>query len=227
VIATGRMLKASRPYALAAGLEGPVVCYQGALVAEAGNGRVIHHDPIPLQLAREAISALEAAGYSPNTYVDDELYVAELSEASRLYGERQNVAVHEVGDLLAWLARPPTKLVAVGDPERLDVLEGELRARFDGELFVAKSLSYFLEIANGGVTKGSGLAVVARELGFSLARTVSFGDGENDVELLEAAAFGVAVGNAHPRVAAVADWSCPGPDTQGVARAIEAILARR
>ena len=47
------------------------------------------------------------------------------------------------------------------------------------------------------MTKGSGLAFVAEHLGFAPEQTVAFGDGENDVELLEWAGFGVAVANAH------------------------------
>ena len=59
------------------------------------------------------------------------------------------------------------------------------------------------------MTKGSGLGFVAEQLGFSRERTVAFGDGENDVPLLEWAGYAVAVANAHPRLLAVADFVCP------------------
>ena len=74
------------------------------------------------------------------------------------------------------------------------------------------------------VTKGSGIAFVAAELGLDLAQVVAFGDGENDVELLEAAAFGFAVGEAHPLLRAVASAECAGPEAEGVATVIEAYL---
>ena len=74
-----------------------------------------------------------------------------------------------------------------------------MKERFDGRLFISKSLPYFLEFASPEVTKGSGLAFLAEHLGFARERTVAFGDGENDVELLEWAAYGVAVrGRAPP-----------------------------
>ena len=60
--------------------------------------------------------------------------------------------------------------------------------------------------------------------GFSRERTVAFGDGENDVELLEWAAYGVAVANAHERVLAVADFVCPPVQDEGVAQVLEAFL---
>ena len=74
------------------------------------------------------------------------------------------------------------------------------------------------------MTKGSGLAFVAAQLGLDLDRIVAFGDGENDVELLDVAGFGIAVEGAHPRLQAIADWTCPGPQDEGVASVIEAVL---
>lgn len=226
ILATGRMFRSVLPYARAAGIEDPLVCYQGAVVADPISGEFLRHEPIPLELAREAIAAVEDEGYPLNCYVGDELYVAEHTAASDAYASFQHLEVHAVGDLLAWLDTAPTKLVAVGDPVELDRLERRLEARFDGRLYISKSLPHFLELASPEVTKGSGLAFVAAHLGFARERTVAFGDGENDVELLEWAGYAVAVANAHERVLAVADFVCPSVDEEGAAQVIEAYLAR-
>jgi Cof subfamily protein (haloacid dehalogenase superfamily) len=227
ILATGRMFRSVRPYAEAAGIEEPVVCYQGAVVAEPVSGRFLRHEPIPLELAREAIEAVQAEGYPLNCYVNDELYVAEHTAASESYASFQNLEVHAVGDLLAWLSEPPTKLVAVGDPVELDRLGQRLKAQFDGRMYISKSLPYFLEFASPDVTKASGLAFVAEHLGFARERTVALGDGENDVELLEWAGYAVAVENAHERVLAVADFVCPPVSEEGVAQVLEAYLDSR
>jgi Cof subfamily protein (haloacid dehalogenase superfamily) len=224
IVVTGRMFRSVRPYAKAAGIEEPVVCYQGALVAEPVSGRFLLHEPIPLVLAREVIAAVAAEGYPLNCYVDDELYVAEHTAASEAYASFQNLEVHAVGDLLAWLSGPATKLVAVGDPAELDGLERRLKEHFDGRMYISKSLPYFLEFASPAVTKASGLAFVAEHLGFARERTVALGDGENDVELLEWAGYSVAVENAHGRVLAVADLVCPPVQEEGVAQVLEAYL---
>jgi Cof subfamily protein (haloacid dehalogenase superfamily) len=226
ILVTGRMFRSVRPYAEAAGIEDPVVCYQGAVVADPVSGRFLRHEPIPLELAREAIAAVQAESYPLNCYVGDELYVAEHSPASEAYASFQNLEVHAVGDLLAWLSEPPTKLVAVGDPVELDGLERRLKERFDGRMYISKSLPYFLEFASPEVTKAAGLAFLAEHLGFSREQTVALGDGENDVELLEWAGYAVAVENAHERVLAVADLVCPPVQEEGVAQVIEGYLAR-
>jgi Cof subfamily protein (haloacid dehalogenase superfamily) len=227
IVVTGRMFRSVRPYLAEAGIDDPVVCYQGAVVAEPKTGRFLRHEPIPLELAREAIRALDGEGFHVNCYVGDELYVARITPEAERYASFQRLPVHPVGDLLEWLEEPPTKLVTIGEPEVLDGLEGRLKARFDRRLYISKSLPFFLELASPDVTKASGLAFLAEHLGFEAERTVAFGDGENDVELLGWAGYGVAVANAHERVLAVADWVCPSAAEEGVAQVIEALLQSR
>jgi Cof subfamily protein (haloacid dehalogenase superfamily) len=218
------MFRSVRPYLEQAGADDPVVCYQGAVVADPATGTFLRHEPIPVELARETISVLQEEGFHVNCYVADELYVAEVTPEAERYAGFQSIPLHPVGDLAAWLTEPPTKLVAIDDPEVLDGLEARMKARFDGRLYISKSLPFFLEFASPEVTKASGLQFVVEQLGLDAERAVAFGDGENDVELLEWARFGVAVANAHPRVLAAADWVCPSAEEEGVAQVIEALL---
>jgi len=227
VIATGRMYRSVRPYAEAAGIEAPLVCYQGAAVVDPGTSEWLLHEPIPLQLAREAIGAVEHEGFGLNCYVDDDLYVAAITEHARAYADFQDIPLHEVGDLLGWIERPPTKLVVVDDPARLDTLRPLLEERFGERLYIAKSLPYFLELASPAISKGTGLAFVAEHLGFAAEHTIAFGDGENDLELLDWAGFGVAVENAHEGLRTRADWICPGAADEGVAQVLEGLLDLR
>jgi Cof subfamily protein (haloacid dehalogenase superfamily) len=227
VLVTGRMFQSVRRYALEAGLDDPVVCYQGAVVAEPTTGRWLLHQPIPLELARETISILNDAGFGLNCYVGDELYVSEITPEARRYADFQQLELHPVGNLLEWISEPPTKLVVIGDPEVLDDLEQRMLARFDGRLYISKSLPYFLEFASPEVTKATGLEFLSEHLGFTRERTVAFGDGENDIELVDWAGYGVAVENAHDQVKEVADLVCPSVDEEGVAQVIESYLDSR
>jgi Cof subfamily protein (haloacid dehalogenase superfamily) len=227
IVVTGRMFRGVRPYLEEAQLDDPVVCYQGAVVADPRTGEFLRHVPIPRADALAAIDAVVEAGFHVNCYVDDELYVAQTTPEARSYADFQGLAIHEVGPLHEWLHDDPTKLVAVGDPVALDRLEDDLKPRFAGRLFVSKSLPHFLEFAHPNVTKGSGLDFLAGLVGFRREETVAFGDGENDVELLEWAGYAVAVANAHPKVLEVADFVCPPVDEEGVAQVIEAYLDSR
>jgi len=224
LVATGRMFRSVRRYLDDVGLPELVVCYQGAAVVDPTSGEFLLHSPLALDAARDAIGELATLGISPNVYVDDQLYVAEENDYTRRYSGFQHLPVVAVGDLLAWLDRPPTKLVAVAEPDVLAEIRPQLERRLDGRAFLTTSLPYMLEIGNPDVTKGSGLTFVAERLGLDLGRVIAFGDGENDVELLEAAGFGIAVEGAHARLLAIADRTCRGPVEEGVASVIEAVL---
>ena len=223
IVVPGRMVQSVRRFLEPAELGEPVICYQGAVVADA-NGTWLRHEPIPLELARETLAALKDEGYDPNVYVDDQLYVSDLTQAARDYADFQHLTVHEVGETLDWLSAPPTKLVCVGDPDALSGVETRMKAAFGDRLYISKSLPYFLEFAAAGVTKGSGLDFLSAHMGFAKERTVAFGDGENDIELVEWPSYGVAVENAHARVKAVAQWICPPASEEGVAQVLEALL---
>jgi len=227
IVVTGRMFRSVLRYIQAAEIDDPVICYQGALVADPVTHEWLRHVPIPRDRALEAIDAVVDAGFHINAYVDDELYVAAPTREAHAYADLNRIEMHVVGDLRLWLHADPTKLVAVGDPEALDGLEAELKPRFAGRLFVSKSLPHFLEFAHPDVSKGSGLQFVADRLGFSAAQTVACGDGENDRELLDWAGFPVAVANAHREILARADLVVPSVDEEGVATLMEAYLDSR
>ena len=67
---------------------------------------------------------------------------------------------------------------------------------------------------------------MADRLGFTREQTLAFGDGENDLELVDWAGYAVAVDNAHPVVKARSDFVCPPAEDEGVAQVLEAFLAR-
>lgn len=227
IVVTGRMFRSVRPYVAEAGLDDPVVCYQGAVVADPRTGEFLRHVPIPRTAALEAIDVIVDAGFHVNCYVGDSLYVEKVTPEALSYSTFQGLDLHEVGPLHEWLHDDPTKLIAVGDPAALDEFEDVVKPRFAGKLFVSKSLPHFLEFAHPDVNKGSGLQFVADLLGFTAEQTVACGDGENDRELLDWAGYAVAVANAHEDILARADLVVPDVEHEGVAALLEAYLDSR
>ena len=157
------------------------------------------------------------AGYHLNVYVDDELYVAEVTPEARAYADFQHLPIHPVGDLLAWLDEPPTKLVAVGEPKAMDALEVELKAPSTaGSTSRSRCRSSSSSRPRGHEGRRRSRSSRSSSASRSTA-TVAFGDGENDVELLEWAGYGVAVANAHERVLERRRPRLPAREDEGVA----------
>jgi Cof subfamily protein (haloacid dehalogenase superfamily) len=227
IIATGRMFASAQPYARELGITAPLICYQGALVADPRSGEWLLHQPIDVPLALEVIAAVRAEGFHMNVYVNDQLCVERPTPEARTYAEHARLEMVVVGDFDSWLRQPTTKIVVVGEPHSLDDLEVRLRASFDGRLFIAKSLPEFLEIAQPGVSKGAALRFVCDRLGIDPADTIAFGDGANDLELLEAAGLGVAMADADPALLKIADWTVPRVAEDGVASFLSLLVDSR
>ena len=81
-----------------------------------------------------------------------------------------------------------------------------------------------LEMSAVGITKGTALASYADGLGIHPSAVAAAGDMPNDVPMLAWAGVGLAVEGAHETVLAVADAVLPGPDDDGVARFVGAVL---
>jgi Cof subfamily protein (haloacid dehalogenase superfamily) len=226
-LATGRMLQSAKRIAAMLDLHTPVICYQGALVADPDTGEVLFDRPLEVELAREILHALGPHSRTTNAYVDDELYVTEPNAEALRYAEIAGVEMHVVGDLATWLTRPTTKLVTVGEQSWLDPLRDEMQARFGDRAFIAKSLPIFLEFAAPGVSKSAALAFLGTRYGFTSVQSVSFGDGENDRDLISWAGLGVCVANANERLLGEADWVVPSVTEDGVAQFLEQLVAAR
>ena len=163
------MFQSVRRYALEAGIDDPVVCYQGAVVAEPVSGRWLRHVPIPLELAREAIAAVTAKGFGLNCYVDDELYVAERDAGgARRYADFQHLELHRSATCSTGSTGRRRSSSSIGDP---DVAR---RARSSGCSSALRRPPLHLQVAAvlprvrvPDVTKAAGLEFLAEQLGFT------------------------------------------------------------
>ena len=78
----------------------------------------------------------------------------------------------------------------------------------------------FTDLTTSGADKGSGMLLVAHAMGIDPSRTIAFGDGGNDLSIIEKAAVGVAMGNASDELKAAADHVTADVDHDGISRAL-------
>jgi Cof subfamily protein (haloacid dehalogenase superfamily) len=206
VICTGRMFRSARRVAAELGLvTGPIVCYQGAMVADLGTGECLRHRPMDGEVAAAVVRRLRDLGRHLNAFIDDQLYVEQLDDWARRYAEYAEVGIELVDDLAAEVAaRPPTKFVVLSEPADLDALLPQLQEEWRGLLYVARSQPSYIELAAPGVSKSGTLQWLCEREDLRRERTVACGDAENDLDMLRWAGLGVAVAEAAPEVRAAA-----------------------
>jgi hydroxymethylpyrimidine pyrophosphatase-like HAD family hydrolase len=100
----------------------------------------------------------------------------------------------------------PVSRVIIRDPSATadDFVELASRLGLHGTDYVV-GWTAWLDLAPVGVSKASGLAMVADKLAVDQADVLAIGDGRNDIEMLEWAGRGVAMGQSIEEVRAVAD----------------------
>ncbi len=218
VLATGRMFRSAARFARELDLVGPLVAYQGALIREVGSGKLLHHDPLSLELALEILDFLQDRDCSVNVYLDDELFVEKKSSFSERYELISGMQAHAVGRLNAFLDRSPTKIGMGGDPETVADVLGLLRLHLAGRANVVRTWPFFLEMVSITATKSRALQLLGGRMDFTAAHVLAFGDSYNDADMLVWAGTGVAMGNAPSEVTASADHTCLSVDEDGFAR---------
>lgn len=109
----------------------------------------------------------------------------------------------------------PMGLFIIGEEERVE----SIRDQFP-ELTFTWSYPNGYDVYNTGCDKTTAIASVLRRLNLRWEETMAFGDGENDIPMLQKAGVGVAMGNAKEHVRNQADFVAPSVDEDGVAFAL-------
>ena len=142
------------------------------------------------------------------------------------YGEPEPEAVGDLEEALCGGGgRAPVacqKLIFMADEPMAGVRAELARELRDGEdCSLTSALPGMLEVLPVGASKGEAVARLLRDLGIRPEEVVALGDGENDVELLELAGVGVAMGNASPAAVRAAQHQVAANDADGWAEAVD------
>jgi Cof subfamily protein (haloacid dehalogenase superfamily) len=224
-LCTGRPASALPPSLTGAGFDG-VVGAAGAYVDLGGD--VLADVRFPADLARRTIDALDAHGTLYILETPDGLYAhpgspALIERVRRAYLgdaavngaspmpiiESEDLHAVEFGKVVCFRGDTPLVEIAREIGDEVAVVPTSIQNVGDGAG----------EVYLSHVNKAVGIRVVMERLGLDRHDVVAFGDGLNDLEMLEFAGTAVAIEGADPRVLAVADRTTAGPESAGLAAA--------
>jgi Cof subfamily protein (haloacid dehalogenase superfamily) len=221
-IVTGRMYVGAKPFADALSLDGPIVLYQGAVLADARTGRFEREVSLPNAVALRIYAAAKEHGLHVQFYRDDKFYVENDNAYARLYARTSGTLPVVVASLPEEFAgRDSTKVNVVTDPDKTPEVLALMERVCGPDAYVTRSNPEFVEMLNPAVDKGVALRLVAEGFGIPMDRVMAIGDSYNDLPLLRAAGFAVAMGSAPDELKMEADAVVGDVEHDGVAEAIE------
>ncbi|HTU83397.1 MAG TPA: Cof-type HAD-IIB family hydrolase [Candidatus Acidoferrales bacterium] len=220
-IVTGRMYRASVPFARELRFDAPLICYQGAAVIDPATDEVLAHTALGPAVVHELIGFCEARGVHLQLYRNDEYYCEARNRFSDLYAslaKTEPVVVPSLRETFAYSGA--TKAVAIADPPEAEARAGELASLLGDRAYVTRSLPEFVEVLDPKTDKGDALRFVAARMNVAMENVAAIGDSWNDRPLLQAAKLRIAMGSSPPELRELAHAVVGDVAADGVAEAI-------
>jgi 5-amino-6-(5-phospho-D-ribitylamino)uracil phosphatase len=224
MIATGRPYRASELYYQQLKLTTPIVNFNGAFVHHpTDDSWGMFHEPMDLKVAKQIIDACDDFKFrNIVAEVMDDVYLHYHDEKIIDVFMMGNPSI-STGDIRSVLSDHPTSMLIHAEEEDVP----EIRAHLDdvhAELIDHRRWAapwHIIEIVKSGLNKAVGIERVASSLNIPQERIIAFGDEDNDLEMLEYAGTGVAMGNAIDPLKDIANEITLSNEEDGIGRYLQ------
>lgn len=224
MIATGRPYRASEIYYKQLQLTTPIVNFNGAFVHHPTDSSwQTMHDPIALPIVNEVVEAMQS--FSVENIVAevmDDVYAQYHDERFLDILNFGNPLI-TAGDLRTSLKTDPTSLLIQADHLAIDPIRQHLED-LHAEVIDHRRWGapfHIVEIVRHGLNKAVGIHAVSNWMNIPKERIIAFGDEDNDLEMIDYAGTGVAMGNAIDRLKSIADEITDSNNDDGISRILE------
>ena len=231
VITTGRALVPARRQAELLGLTGEncyMICYNGSLIYDFAKDRIVRQIGLPAGIVKQVFASAASFGIPAQAYSAQEVIVERDTPVTREYCRIQQVpfrVVEDAADYLAATPQPLTPKILIVDyrrPERVTAFRQLITPLMADQADIFLSHDDMMEIVPPGVNKGAAIHLLCEYLGMPMEATVSAGDAENDLQMIQEAHVGCAMCNGEEIVKAAADYVTANDcDHDGVAEILE------
>ncbi|MED4601497.1 Cof-type HAD-IIB family hydrolase [Paenibacillus validus] len=223
------------------GLKFPLIALNGAVILDPVTGEKLFGYPISREIACKIATFVEAKGSYIHYYGYNVLYVNELTEMNRAWplanvvmdpskeltednyrGQVHLIQVSPVGPLSHFLASTEEEVykatVIDDDPAVIDRLYKEMSG-WEG-ITLSRTGRRRFDINLADINKKTALMKVCSEYNIASKQVVTIGDYDNDIEMLDWAGLGIAMGNGNDNAKGVANVITDSNADHGVATAI-------
>ncbi|WP_010238773.1 Cof-type HAD-IIB family hydrolase [Clostridium arbusti] len=199
----------------------PIICYSGALIMDRNNN-VLSKDIISAHNLEKLWEIACNEKVHMSLYKDDEWYVEDLDYWAKQESDITNITpiITDFNELIKlWKDEitGPNKILCMSEPDAINSLKEKIK---DYDLNIYPSKPTYLEIMPMKASKTSAIDVLRRRFNIEQNEILAMGDNYNDMDMIEYAGVGIAMGNAPDRVKKCANKIALTNDEDGVAEAI-------
>ena len=226
-VCTGRILPSIMPRVRKLGLKGLVIAGQGSVIADIETGELLRDVCFSNAQTAEICAALEELESNVQVYNNQGFYSSlpedekHLNLYESIIGVQSRHVQIPLSQYVSSSSEKFNKVAALCRPEEQEWLYTSLLKRFGNKYDVTCSAKALVEISPYGETKGRALEYLAQYYGVEIGETCAVGDNLNDLSMIEAAGYGVAVGNAAQGLLSRAKHVTVTNDEGAVARVIK------
>ena len=201
---------------------GYVISLNGGYVLSCKEGKVISQDLLPMEYYGQICDMAKEYGVTLLTYEGDDVITENPDdEYVQIEARINKIEIRKVDDMKSHLTFSIPKFLMVGDGEYMADVEQKVKPVFEGKLDVYRSEPFFLEILPKGINKANALNALLQEVGATREELIAFGDGYNDLSMIEYAGMGVAMSNGNEIIKERADYIAPSNDEDGIVHVLE------
>lgn len=203
-----------------------ILAFNGAKIINCQTNEELFSSTLPIETVQRLYEASRREGVWIHTYIGDKIITDANNPYTAIESELTGLKIIEVDRFTEVVSQPVVKVLMVADPEKLISIEQPLQKEFAGKLSVFRSKPFFLEFTEAGVTKGTSLKLLTEKLGIKREEVIAIGDSYNDLEMIEFAGLGVAMGNAADDIKTAADYVTESNMEDGVAKVVEQFILK-
>ena len=229
VISTGRPHRASINFYHELGLDTPMVNFNGALIHHPTNRNWdALHNPMPIRTAHKIIDACyDLQVNNILAEVMDDVYLDSYdSRIIDFFDQIDTDPPYVIGSLKQKLEEDPTSILIYPEENQVDQLRSHLD-QYHAEIIEHRKWGApwnIIEIIKKGMNKAVGLQKIAYYFGIPEERIIAFGDEDNDLEMIDYAGVGVAMGNAIDELKSISKHVTASNEEDGIGVFLESYL---
>lgn len=226
VLATGKTRYSTRNLVEQLGIQTPGIYLQGVTIYDA-DGKLLQQLTLDPALVRQVITFGEDRGFTMFAYNGERILTRshdpQLADNFARYHEITPEVIGPLQNVAGTL--PINKVIAVGEPHAIKALRWQLSMQIGGAgRLMQAGVPQMVEVLPPGASKGWALRQLLKILKVDAKQVMAVGDAENDIEMIQLAGVGVAMGQSEQGLKDAADYVVASNDADGVAETLERFI---